>query len=157
MKKISKINEDTLEIEEVIINDELENSTHENNKDYASIVLEAMNCTPDEIYKRYKAYKASEKAFKEVYEPFKKNLIKLHEDESMKDLPNTIVLDGMKLVYVSPSTRTSIDSKRLKEEEPELFKKFTKTTDVNATIRLEEYVLESEDEHDAIRKKRIST
>ena len=29
------------------------------------------------------------------------------------------------------------DSKKLKEEEPELAKKFTKTTDVNATIRIE--------------------
>ena len=44
----------------------------------------------------------------------------------------------MKLTYVSPSERKTIDSKKLKEEEPEIAKKFTKTTNVKASVRIEE-------------------
>ena len=44
----------------------------------------------------------------------------------------------VKLTHVSPSTRSTIDNKKLKEEEPELAKKFTKVTNVSASIRLEE-------------------
>ena len=71
-----------------------------------------------------------------VYEPFKANIIGLHKTHT--DLPKTIIVGGVKLTYVSPSVRNTIDSKRLKEEEPELAKKFTKTSNVSATIRLEE-------------------
>ena len=41
------------------------------------------------------------------------------------------------MTYVSPSTRTIVDTKKLKEEEPDIAKKFTKTSTVKATIRLE--------------------
>lgn len=42
------------------------------------------------------------------------------------------------MTYVSPSTRSSIDSKKLKEEEPAIAEKFTKTTNVTASVRIEE-------------------
>ena len=67
---------------------------------------------------------------------FKENLIELHSKRS--DLPKTVVVGPTKLTYVSPSTRNSIDSKKLKEEEPAIAEKYTKTTNVKATIRLEE-------------------
>ncbi len=100
------------------------------------IVQSTLNCDPDEFYKKYKKYKKAEKEFMELYEPFKKGLIQLHIQHN--DLPNTVVIGGTKLTYVSPSTRTSIDSKKLKEEEPEIAKKFTKTTLVSASVRIEE-------------------
>ena len=52
-------------------------------------------------------------------------------------MPKSIVVGGAKLTYVSPSTRTTVDTKKLKEEEPELAKKYSKTSLVSATIRLE--------------------
>ena len=81
-------------------------------------------------------YKTAEENFKKLYEPFKANIIKLHEQRP--DLPKSVMAGGVKVTYVSPSTRTTIDSKKLKEEEPELAKKFTKTSNVSASVRLEE-------------------
>lgn len=100
------------------------------------MVQSVLNCEPEEFYKAYKKLKKAEEAFNELYEPFKKGLIQLHEENA--DLPNTVIVGGAKLTYVSPSIRTSIDSKKLKEEEPEIAKKFTKTTNVNASVRIEE-------------------
>lgn len=95
-----------------------------------------LNCEPAEFYKKYKKYKKAEAEFKELYEPFKEKLIKLHEDNN--EAPSAVQIEGLKLVYVSPSTRNTIDSKKLKEEEPELAKKYTKITNVSATIRIDE-------------------
>ena len=63
-------------------------------------------------------------------------MLQLHELDTT--IPSAVQVQGVKLVYVSPSVRNTIDSKKLKEEEPELAKKYTKTTNVSATIRLEE-------------------
>lgn len=100
------------------------------------LVQSVLNCEPDEFYKKYKKLKKAEEEFNKLYEPFKKGLIQLHEEHS--DLPHTVIVGGAKLTYVSPSIRTSIDSKKLKEEEPDIAKKFTKTTNVNASVRIEE-------------------
>lgn len=95
-----------------------------------------LNCDPEEFYKKYKKYKKAEAEFKELYEPFKEKLIQLYDLE--KEVPSAVVVEGLKLIYVSPSVRTTIDSKKLKEEEPEIAKKYAKTSNVSATIRLEE-------------------
>lgn len=95
-----------------------------------------LNCDKEEFYQKYKAYKKAEKEFKDIYEPFKENLLNLYETEPV--MPKNIVLGGVQLTYVSSSTRMTIDSKKLKEEEPELVKKYTKPTNVKASIRLEE-------------------
>lgn len=107
-----------------------------NEEELKGAVKAVLNCEPDEFYKRYKKYKKAEAEFKELYEPFKESFVKLYENH--KDMPGSVIIGGAKITYVSPSVRTSIDSKKLKEEEPELAKKYTKTTNVAATIRLEE-------------------
>jgi len=95
-----------------------------------------LNCEPEEFYKKYKKYKKAETEFKNLYEPFKEKLLKMYEENS--NTPSSIQISGVKLVYVSPSTRNTIDSKKLKEEEPELAKKYTRITNVSATLRVEE-------------------
>ena len=129
-KKI--IDEDTLEILEIE-----EDVTDEDAKK-AAVRAAFTSCTPNEFYEKYKKYKQAEAEFNAVYEPLKQNLIQLHK--TMPGLEHTItlngLLDGLGLTYVSPNVRTSIDTKRLKEEEPELVKKYTKTTQVEASIRL---------------------
>jgi len=100
------------------------------------MIQSVLNCEPEEFYKKYKKMKKAEEEFSKLYEPFKKGLIQLHSEHN--DLPNTVIVGGAKLTYVSPSTRTSIDSKKLKEEEPEIAKKFTKSTLVSASVRIEE-------------------
>lgn len=98
------------------------------------LVQSVLNCEPDEFYKKYKKYKKAEEEFTKLYEPFKKGLIKLHE--TYTELPNTVIVGGAKLTYVSPSIRNTIDSKKLKEEEPELAKKYTKSTIVSASVKI---------------------
>lgn len=135
MKKIIKVvDEDTLEMKEVEVEDT--SASDEMLDTFANQLRSALNCEPEEFYLRYKDYKEAEAKFKEVYDPFKERLIKIHEETPT--LPKGVVIGGTKLTYVSPSTRSSIDSKKLKEEEPEIAKKYTKTTSVGATIRLEE-------------------
>lgn len=102
---------------------------------YNRMISSVLNCSPEEFFKKYTEYQQAEMAFKELYEPFKEKLLEMYK--STPDLPATIIVGGVKLTYVSPSVRNTIDSKKLKEEEPELAKKFTKTTNVSATIRLD--------------------
>ena len=102
---------------------------------YNRMISSVLNCSSEEFFKKYTEYQQAEMAFKELYEPFKEKLLEMYKDTP--DLPTTIIVGGVKLTYVSPSVRNTIDSKKLKEEEPELAKKFTKTTNVSATIRLD--------------------
>lgn len=137
MKTIKVIDEDTLEMREVVVDEITEEMTEEAADEVASAFRQAMTCDPDEFAKRYTEFKEAKAKFDEVYEPFKLNLLSLYKDRP--DIPKTVVIGGkVKLTHVSPSTRSTIDSKKLKEEEPELAKKFTKTTNVSASIRLEE-------------------
>lgn len=135
MKKVIKyVDEDTLELKEMIVEDEKENAS-DTDAIYDALYA-ALNCDSDVFFQKYMDYKNAESEWKKVYEPFKKNLIALHKD--MPDMPRSVVIGGAKFTYVSPSTRNTIDSKKLKEEEPELAKKFTKTSEVAATIRVED-------------------
>lgn len=44
--------------------------------------------------------------------------------------------DRIKLTYVAPTTRTAIDSTRLKKELPEIAEKYSKTSQVKASLRI---------------------
>lgn len=44
--------------------------------------------------------------------------------------------ERIKLTYVAPTTRTSIDSAKLKKELPEIAEKYTKTSNVKASLRI---------------------
>ena len=137
MRVIKVVDEDTLELKEVMVEDTVEEMTEEVANEVASRFRQAMVCSPEEFSKRYMEFKEAKAKFDEVYEPLKLNLLSLYKDHP--DTPKTVMIGGaVKLTHVSPSTRNSIDSKKLKEEEPELAKKFTKTTTVSASIRLEE-------------------
>lgn len=113
----------------------LENKVQDEAEKVADMFRQALSCTPEEFGKRYREFKEAKARFDEVYEGFKENIVKLHATE--KDLPKSLVVDSVKLTYVAPSVRTTIDSKKLKEEEPELAKKFSKTSNVSATVRIE--------------------
>lgn len=137
MKKVIRyVDEDTLEIIEKVVEENIEN---DDVNDTVALFEKALgDCNPEEFGKRYLAYKEAERAFNEVYEPFKANLIDLHKKHER--MPKSVVIGKAKLTYVSPSTRTSIDSKKLKEEEPAIAEKYSKTTNVKASIRLSDEI-----------------
>ena len=97
------------------------------------LVLSSMNCKPEEFAKKYNAYKTAKIEFEEIFDTIKSSILLAHEENP--NSPNTLLIGGVKLTYVSPSTRSTIDSKKLKEEEPELAKKFTKLSKVSASVR----------------------
>ena len=132
MKTIKVIDEDTLEMKEMVVEDE----EYDSEKLEFDKFKQALPCEPEEFGQKYRAFKKASEEFDKVFIPFKENIIKLHEQSDY--LPKTVIVDSVKLTYVSPSTRNTIDSKKLKEEEPELAKKFAKTSNVKATVRIEE-------------------
>ena len=137
MKTIKIIDEDTLEIKEVIVEEVSEEMTEEAADEVNRAFRQALTCDPDEFARLYKEFKEAKAKFFEVYEPFKLNLLSLYKDRP--DIPKNVVIGGaVKLTHVAPSVRNTIDSKKLKEEEPAIAEKFTKTTNVSASIRLEE-------------------
>lgn len=72
------------------------------------------------------------KALEKQEEDLKTFLIKKFEETGLPFIDN----DYFKITYVAPSTRTTIDSDRLKKEMPEIAKKFLKTSPVKAQVRI---------------------
>lgn len=140
MKVIKIIDEDTLEMKDMVIEEDEETVTVTLSEGAAEAIADlykqALPCEPDDFAQKYKKYKEAKTEFDEIFDVFKTNLIKLHNENP--DLPKSVIIGGIKATYVSPSTRTTIDSKKLKEEEPELAKKFTKTTNVSASVRIDD-------------------
>ena len=69
---------------------------------------------------------------KEKVDKVKKNLYGTMEKEGIK----TVDRGKLKITYVAPSTRTSVDSKKLQKEEPEIYKKYVETTTVAGSIKI---------------------
>ena len=69
---------------------------------------------------------------KEKVDKVKKNLYGTMEKEGIK----TVDRGKLKITYVAPNTRTSVDSKKLQEKEPEIYKKYVKTTTVAGSIKI---------------------
>ena len=57
-------------------------------------------------------------------------------DTMGKEGVKTVDRGKLKITYVAPSNRTSIDSKKLEKEEPEIYKKYVKTTTVEGNIKI---------------------
>ena len=134
MKTIKEIDEFTLEMKDVAVEEYMPEDVVQN---VNSKFRQAIACDSEEFAKRYREFKEAKERFDEVYETAKSNLIKLYEDDPA--LPKSVCVGGaVKLTYVSPNTRSTIDTKKLKEEEPAIAEKFTKSTKVSASIRLED-------------------
>ena len=57
-------------------------------------------------------------------------------DTMGKEGVKTVDRGKLKITYVAPSSRTSVDSKKLEKEEPEIYKKYVKTTTVAGSIKI---------------------
>lgn len=57
--------------------------------------------------------------------------------EKMQEIGKTsIIKDGISVIYKKGTTRTSIDSTRLKNELPDIYENYSKTSDVSASISI---------------------
>ena len=57
-------------------------------------------------------------------------------DTMGKEGVKTVDRGKLKITYVAPSTRVSVDSKKLQKEEPEIYKKYVNTTTVAGSIKI---------------------
>lgn len=79
-------------------------------------------------YRTYLELKAEIEAYeKDLKQDIVKNLAESNDKE--------LVMEGVKFAYVKPSTRRTFDSKRLQEEEPEVYDKYIKETQIKDTYR----------------------
>lgn len=71
------------------------------------------------------------KKMDEERDKLKENLLSAMEQHGVEKWEN----DVMSVSYVAPTTRTSVDSSKLKKELPDVFKKYSKTSNVKSSIR----------------------
>lgn len=62
----------------------------------------------------------------------KAELVKAMEAHNIKSFENDLI----KLTYVAPTTRSSIDSTKLKKDHPDIAEQYTKVSDVSASVRI---------------------
>ena len=97
--------------------------------------LPSVNTLPD----RYKAMEmqildllAKKKEIEEQVKTFSERMKTEMEKAGVKKWET----DNMRLTYIDPTTKETFDSKRFKEEHPESYKEYTKTTKVKPSIRI---------------------
>ena len=88
------------------------------------LVSDAIN-TIVEIEKQIKDLKALQDGYKEslLKEMEEKNVLKIDTEE-------------LSISYVAPSTRETLDSKKLKEDLPDIYDLYVKFTDVKSSLRI---------------------
>ncbi len=72
------------------------------------------------------------KAFEEKEKDIRAALIREMDAYGVKSFEN----DFLKVTYVAPTTKTSIDSKALKKDMPDVAEKYSKTSTVSASVRI---------------------
>ena len=86
----------------------------------------------EELMQKIKVKEDELKLLKDMVDSIKTVLYGTMEKEGIK----TVDRGNLKITYVAPSSRTSVDSKKLEKEEPEIYKKYVKTTTVAGSIKI---------------------
>ena len=126
MEKLVENKQEILEEGYVGFNTLLENET--------SLTSVAKDLMPKDFVKKYKQMKKLQAELDEMENNFKQNLIQMFESIPCLET-NSVAIDGLKFTYTKPSTRTGVDSNKLKEEYPEIYAKCLKTSPVKSSIK----------------------
>lgn len=86
----------------------------------------------EELMEDIKSKEEELNLLKEKVDKVKETLYSTMEKEGIK----TVDRNKLKITYVAPSTRVSVDSKKLQKEEPEIYNKYVKTTTVAGSIKI---------------------
>ena len=86
----------------------------------------------EELMEDIKSKEEELKLLKEKVDKVKEVLYDTMGKEGVK----TVDRGKLKITYVAPSSRTSVDSKKLEKEEPEIYKKYVNTTTVEGSIKI---------------------
>lgn len=101
----------------------------------AEVITEALtafkSAVPETIKKITTLIKLK-KQMDEQEKQLKEQLVKAMEAYGIKAFENEII----KMTYVAPTTRSTIDSARLKKEHPDIVAEYSKVSDVSASVRV---------------------
>ena len=99
----------------------------ENN--YLTTTTNGIQINPEWL-KKYREFKAMQLKMELAEKEFKEQL-----KEAMEKAGKTsLIVDGFSAVVKKATTRTSLDSKRLKAELPDIFEEYSKTSEVKSSI-----------------------
>ncbi len=94
----------------------------------------ARGIIPETFVKDYKKLKKLQDELSKTEAEIKTKLLQMFKEHPEMD-NKTVSMDGLKFTYVKPFNRTTVDSKKLQEEWPDVYKKVTKTSLVKDTIK----------------------
>lgn len=104
-----------------------------------SLIYQAPALTTDdqltklvEVETLIKSIEEQKKRAEEQAKELRAALIEAMERNGVKTFEN----DRIKLTYVAPSTRQSVDSAKLKKEQPAIYEQYLKTSEVKASLRI---------------------
>lgn len=89
---------------------------------------------PEEFVKDYKKIKKLQDNLAKTEADIKEKLLKMFEEHPEME-GKTVGRDGLTFTYTNSYIRNTVDSKKLEEEHPEIYKKMLKQTKVKATIK----------------------
>lgn len=94
-------------------------------------LIQFESAVPDVIEKMTELLQMK-KVLDEQEKAFKQQLLEAMEKYGVKSFET----DSIKMTYVAPTTRSSLDSTKLKQEHPEIVEQYSKTTNVSASVRV---------------------
>lgn len=100
-------------------------------EDVTDEMTQFTNATPEAV-RQITNLVVMKKQLEDQEKQLKEELTKAMEAYGVKSFEN----DQIKLVYVAPTTRSTIDSTKLKKDHPDLAQQYTKTSNVSASVRI---------------------
>ena len=94
--------------------------------------LAVMNNAVPDVLKAITDITVQKKKLDEQEKLMKKKLQEAMEQYGVKSFEN----EAVKFVYVAPTTRTTLDSAKLKKDYPDIAEKYSKTSPVSASVRI---------------------
>lgn len=94
--------------------------------------LDVMSSAVPDVLRAITDITVQKKKLEEQEKLMKKKLQEAMEQHGIKSFEN----EHVKFLYVAPTTKTTIDSKKLKEELPEIAQQYSKVSSVSASVRI---------------------
>lgn len=108
-----------------------EDSTCDESEVVTNEVVQFESAVPDTIQKITNLIQMK-KQIDEQEKELKQKLVEAMEAYGIKSFEN----DQIKMTYVAPTTRSTIDSTRLKKDHPDIVEQYSKTSNVSASVRV---------------------
>jgi predicted phage-related endonuclease len=76
--------------------------------------------------------KLKQENLENINKEIKEKILATMEENGEKKFENEFI----SITYVAPTTRTTVDSKKLKDEQPQIFEQYSKVSNVKSSVRI---------------------